>query len=88
MVRRSSNVWERDGKQQLVSVGSHKLWISTSGPPRKAVEPVILFFTGGGVPILAYARLQRLLSKHWRVFHDRSGYNRSERGPYELRTGQ
>ncbi|KAK3699959.1 hypothetical protein LTR37_016203 [Vermiconidia calcicola] len=89
MVRRSNNPWEREDLQQLVSIGSHKLFVSTSSPARKLNEPVILFFTGGGAPSMMYQRLQRLLSAHWRVyFHDRSGYDRSERGPHRVLIGQ
>lgn len=89
MVRRSDNPWENETRAGLISIGSHQLFISTSGPPRKQNQPVVVFFSGGGAPIAIYLRLQRLLSAHWRVyFHDRSGYDRSEFGPYETLTGQ
>ena len=91
MVFRSSNAWETSDRAELISTGSgHALWLSTSGPPRKHLhDPVILFFTGGGAPIAVYIRLQRLLSWHWRVyFHDRAGYDRSERGTEPVLTGQ
>ncbi|KAK3690653.1 hypothetical protein LTR37_019055 [Vermiconidia calcicola] len=80
MIWRSNNPWEREDLQQLVSIGSHKLFVSASGPARKVDEPVVLFFTGGAAPSI---------SAHWRVyFHDRSGYDRSERGPHGVLTGQ
>lgn len=89
MVLHSNNPWETEDVEQLVSIGSHRLWMSTSGPVRKAHEPVILFFTGGGAPAVTYRRLQHLLSVSWRVyFHDRSGYDRSERGSDRVLTGQ
>lgn len=89
MVLRSNNPWENTTISGLVSVGTHRLHISTSGPARKPGQPVIILFTGGGTPTVAYVRLQRLLSQHWRVyFYDRSGYDRSERGPDKCLTAQ
>lgn len=89
MVIRSTNPWETEDISQLVSIGSHKLFVSTSGPARKPGEPVIVLFTGGGAPAVTYCHLQRLLSESWRVyFYDRSGYDRSERGCHEVLTAQ
>jgi hypothetical protein len=53
---------------RLVNVTTHRLHVSTSGPCRKHGEPVIIFCTGGGTPAIAYIRLQRLLSQHWRAY--------------------
>ncbi|OQO07085.1 hypothetical protein B0A48_07652 [Cryoendolithus antarcticus] len=76
------NKWESDTVADLVDIGTHKLFISTSGPPRRRGEPVVLFFTGAGAPVATVCRLQRLLSEHFRVyFYDRGGYDRSERNP-------
>nr|OQO10889.1 hypothetical protein B0A51_16696 [Rachicladosporium sp. CCFEE 5018] len=76
------NTWKSDTVADLIDIGTHKLFISTSGPPRPRGEPVVLFFTGAGGPVATVCRLQRLLSEQVRVyFHDRGGYDRSERNP-------
>lgn len=82
MVLRSRNPWETTSKSELVSIGTHRLFLYASGPPRAHNSPVVIFFTGGGAPAAADVRLQSLLSKFVRVyFYDRSGYNWSEAGP-------
>lgn len=82
MVKRSQNPWETTTKSELVSIGSHKLFLSTSGPARVSGNPVVIFFTGGGVPVAAHLRLQAQIGDFARVyFYDRAGYDRSERGP-------
>lgn len=78
----TSNPWETTDIDALVPLSTHKLHVSTSGPPRRPGSPVLLFFSGGGAPCVTYMRLQRLLSQHIRVyFHDRAGYGYSEMGP-------
>jgi pimeloyl-ACP methyl ester carboxylesterase len=78
----ATNPWEMTTKRALVSIGSYSLDLSTSGPPRKSNEPVVLFFTGSGVPIDSHIRLQALLSKFCRVYIcDRAGYGNSEMLP-------
>ncbi|MCJ1478094.1 hypothetical protein MMC13_006769 [Lambiella insularis] len=85
----STNPWETTSKSELVSIGTHKLFLSTSGPPRKLGAPVVIYFTGGGAPVAMHVRLQSLLSDHARVyFYDRAGYDRSERGPIAHPTAQ
>ncbi|KAK6409045.1 hypothetical protein LTR95_018358, partial [Oleoguttula sp. CCFEE 5521] len=82
MLNTHENKWESDAVADLIDIGTHKLFISTSGPPRRLGEPVIIFFTGAGGPVATVCRLQRLLSDHFRVyFHDRGGYDRSQRNP-------
>lgn len=85
----TSNPWETTNIDALVPLSTHKLHVSTSGPPRSPGSPVVLFFSGGGAPCAAYVRLQRLLSKHIRVyFHDRAGYGYSEVGPGDQEDSQ
>ncbi len=89
MVIRANNPWENTTISDLVDIGTHKLNVSTSGPPRKVGEAVIIMFTGGGAPAKTYMKFHRLLSQRWRVyFPDRSGYDRSERGPDKVLTAQ
>jgi pimeloyl-ACP methyl ester carboxylesterase len=85
----ASNPWENETLSSLVDIKTHKLHISTSGPARKPGSPVIIFFTGGGAPAIAYTRLQRLLAATHRVyFYDRAGYDRSEPSPHNPFTAQ
>ena len=82
--KRRQNPWETSSKSELVPIGTHKLFISTSGPTRTPRSPVIIYFTGGGVPVAAHIRLQAVLSTFARVyFYDRSGYDWSQTGPVE-----
>lgn len=82
MITYHENPWETITKSDLVSIGTHKLFLSTSGPPRINQSPVVIYLTGGGVPIAAHVRLQALLSVFVRVyFYDRSGYDLSEQSP-------
>ncbi len=82
--KRRQNPWETSSKSELVPIGTHKLFISTSGPARTPGTPVIIYFTGGGVPVAAHVRLQAVLSTFARVyFYDRSGYDWSQVGPVE-----
>lgn len=89
MVIRRHNPWESETRSDLVSCGTHQLFVSTSGPVRKPGEPVILFFQGGGSPVATHIRLQKLISGFARCyFYDRSGYDMSERGPNKILTAQ
>ena len=91
MVSRQYNPWECETKSGLVRIGAnaHSLHVSTSGPPRRHGEPVLIFFTGGGTPGAVHLRLRRLLSGFTRVyFYDRPGYDRSERGSEKVLTAQ
>ncbi|MCJ1245873.1 hypothetical protein MMC30_003077 [Trapelia coarctata] len=82
MITYIENPWETTTRSELVSIGTHSLFLSTSGPPRTNKSPVLIFLTGGGAPVAFYIRLQALLSAFTRVyFYDRSGYNLSEPSP-------
>lgn len=62
----------------LVNIGTHSLWASSSGPVRKAGEPLVVFFTGGAAPAAEYVKLQEHISCFARtLFYDRAGYDRS-----------
>jgi pimeloyl-ACP methyl ester carboxylesterase len=79
MVKRTRNPWETTSKSELVSIGTHTLFLSTSGPARTPGTPVVIFFTGGGVTVAAHVRLQAMISSFAQVyFYDRSGYGSSE----------
>ncbi|KMU73844.1 hypothetical protein CISG_10231 [Coccidioides immitis RMSCC 3703] len=76
------NSWKNcPAKSSLVTVGTHSLFLSVSGPPRQQAEPVILTFTGAGNSTSSYPALERLVSPHARILlYDRSGLGNSERG--------
>lgn len=78
-----ANSWETSTRSGLVSIGTHALFISTAGKPRRAKEdPVVIFFTGRGVPIAAHARLQCTLAAYARVYlYDRASVEAHQRAP-------
>ena len=87
MVRRKDNPWEIETKSGLVSIGTHRLYLSASGPSRKPGWPVVIFITGGGAPVIAHTHLEERIGIHARsYFYDRAGYDRSERGPIKYLT--
>ena len=86
MIITTTNEWELYDKSNLVSVGSHSLFVSTRGPPRKPCAPVVIFITGGGAPTECYVHLHNAISKFARnYFYDRAGYGRSKRPDLEIK---
>ncbi|OJD12395.1 hypothetical protein AJ78_07003 [Emergomyces pasteurianus Ep9510] len=74
--------WNKDTISSLVSIGTHKLFLSVSGPPRQANAPVIIVLAGVGETIRSYPALERIVSPFARILlYDRSGLGRSEDGP-------
>lgn len=66
----------------LVSIGTHKLYVSTSGPIRKAGEPLLIVFPGANAACESWEPVSSLLQDTVRVLlYDRSGLGRSEHGP-------
>ncbi|KAL1970264.1 hypothetical protein VTN77DRAFT_5424 [Rasamsonia byssochlamydoides] len=78
-----NNEWETSPiKSSLVSIGTHQLFASVSGPVRTAGEPIVIVFAGAGEASSSYPALERLVSKFARILlYDRSGLGRSEDGP-------
>ncbi|KKZ68390.1 hypothetical protein EMCG_00159 [[Emmonsia] crescens] len=73
--------WNKNTICSLVSIGTHKLFLSISGPPRQAKTPVVIAFAGAGETIRSYPTLERLVSPFARIIlYDRSGLGRSEDG--------
>ncbi|PGH12814.1 hypothetical protein AJ79_04038 [Helicocarpus griseus UAMH5409] len=74
--------WNKDSLSSLVSIGTHKLFLSISGPPRQAEDPVVIVFAGAGETTRSFVELERLVSPFARLLlYDRSGLGRSEDGP-------
>jgi pimeloyl-ACP methyl ester carboxylesterase len=66
----------------MISIGTHSLWTSITGPPCKPQEPIIIILTGAGDVASSYTVIERLVSPFARIFlYDRSGLGRSETGP-------
>ena len=76
------NIWSTSRKSGLVSIGTHKLYVSTSGPNRMPGDPLLIVFPGAGAACDAWEPVSSLIQDTVRVLlYDRSGLGRSERGP-------
>ena len=66
----------------LVSIGTHKLFVSTSGTIRMPGDPVLIVFPGASAACESWKPVSSLLRDTVRVLlYDRSGLGRSEHGP-------
>ncbi|EAW12341.1 alpha/beta fold hydrolase [Aspergillus clavatus NRRL 1] len=70
-------------KYTMISIGTHRLSFSTSGPPRSPSEPIVVFIPGAGDVASSYCAVERLVAAFSPLFlYDRSGLGRSEAGPH------
>jgi pimeloyl-ACP methyl ester carboxylesterase len=69
-------------KSAMVSIGTHKLYLSTSGPSRKPREPIILLMQGLSSTLNEWVAVKRGVTAFapW-VEYDRSGLGKSESPP-------
>ena len=66
----------------MISIGTHRLYTSISGPPRKPQDPLIIMIAGAGDVATSYTALVPLVSRKSQVLlYDRSGLGHSEPGP-------
>ncbi|CAG8006295.1 unnamed protein product [Penicillium salamii] len=66
----------------MMSIGTHRLSFSISGPPRTLNEPLVVVIPGSGDVASSYAAVEPLVAKFARIFlYDRSGLGNSERAP-------
>ncbi|CAI7669112.1 unnamed protein product [Penicillium pancosmium] len=73
--------WDNGDKSGLVSIGSHKLYLSVSGPDRKPGQPIAILMQGLGSTIDEWVAVRELVLPFARwLNYDRSGMGRSE-GP-------
>ncbi|KAJ5995284.1 hypothetical protein N7481_002261 [Penicillium waksmanii] len=73
--------WDKGDKSGLVSIGSHKLYLSVSGPDRKPGQPIAILMQGLGSTIDEWVAVRELVLPFARwLNYDRSGMGRSE-GP-------
>src|SRR5437764_55012 len=78
----SRDDWDTAAKSGLVSIDTHSLFLSASGPPRIRGQPVVIILPGAGDTAASYPALERLVAPFARILlYDRSGLGRSEDGP-------
>ncbi|KAJ5129095.1 hypothetical protein N7526_007261 [Penicillium atrosanguineum] len=53
--------WDTGDMEGLVSIGSHKLYLSASGPERLAGEPIVLLMQGLGSTIDEWVAVRKLM---------------------------
>ena len=76
------NQWTTSEQSGLVSIGTHKLFVSTSGPIRLPGDPLLIVFPGANAACESWKPVSSLLRDTIRVLlYDRSGLGRSEHGP-------
>ncbi|KAI2733363.1 hypothetical protein CBS147332_378 [Penicillium roqueforti] len=73
--------WDKGDNDGLVTVGSHNLYLSVSGPDRKPGEPIVVLMQGLGSTVDEWIAVRKLVVPFARwLNYDRSGLGRSE-GP-------
>jgi pimeloyl-ACP methyl ester carboxylesterase len=73
------NDWETSAKSSRVSIGTHSLFISVSGPVRCPREPLVIAFPGAGDTAASWVAVERLVSSFSRILlYDRSGLGHSD----------
>src|SRR4051812_8390113 len=74
--------WNTGSPSSLISIGTHSLHLSTSGPPRTPNTPLILLMPGHGSTTTEWSAVKRLITPFARwLEYDRSGLGRSESHP-------
>lgn len=74
--------WNTGDESALVSIGTHKLYLSVSGPDRKPGQPIVVLMQGLGSTIDEWAAVRRHVVPFARwLAYDRSGQARSEDPP-------
>jgi len=78
----AENDWESNSKLDFVSIGTHKLFVSVSGLPRKPGDPIVVIIPGLGGGTSSWAAVVREVSSFGRVMlYDRTGTGKSEKAP-------
>jgi len=74
--------WDTGDHSAMISIGTHKLYLSAAGPSRTPGKPVVLLMQGMGSTIDEWVAVRRLVLPFARwVEYDRSGLGRSESPP-------
>ncbi len=76
------STWSTSEQSGPVSIGTHKLYVSTSGLNRMSGDPLLIVFPGANAACESWEPVSSLLHDTVRVLlYDRSGLGRSEHGP-------
>jgi pimeloyl-ACP methyl ester carboxylesterase len=82
MPKDGDEIWNAGDREGLVDIGTHKLWLYASGPPRNGKAPAVIIVQGLASSARGWIAVQRLLSFSSRVFsYERSGYGESQQSP-------
>ncbi|KAJ6075838.1 hypothetical protein N7499_007819 [Penicillium canescens] len=69
----------------MISIGTHRLFYTTSGTPRGPDDPLVVIIPGSGDVASSYAALEPLVSQFAQILlYDRSGLGKSESGPNRI----
>ncbi|KAH8666031.1 Alpha/Beta hydrolase protein [Tricladium varicosporioides] len=74
--------WNTGTKSAMISIGTHSLYLSTSGQERKSGAPAVLLMQGMGSLVDEWVVVRRLVTPFARwIEYDRSGLGKSEAPP-------
>lgn len=73
--------WNAGAKSGLLSIGSHSLYLSVSGPTRKPNEPIVVLMQGLGASLHEWVSVRALLPNVRWLQYDRTGLGLSELPP-------
>ncbi|KAF3398069.1 hypothetical protein F1880_006389 [Penicillium rolfsii] len=77
--------WTKDTGSAMVSIGTHSLYASISGPPRTPQDPLVVILAGAGDVASSYTALSPLVASFARILiYDRTGLGHSEPRPPNL----
>jgi pimeloyl-ACP methyl ester carboxylesterase len=78
----SQTVQSKEMGKTLISIGTHCLSFSISGPPRAPHEPLVVIIPGSGDVVSSYVAVEPLVAQFAQIFlYDRSGLGNSQQGP-------
>lgn len=74
--------WSTHTGSSMISIDTHRLHITITGPPRKPQDPLVIILPGASDVASSYTALSPLITHSNRILlYDRSGLGRSEPGP-------
>ncbi|KAI9929583.1 hypothetical protein MW887_001057 [Aspergillus wentii] len=78
----SQTNYNKDTHSTFISLSTHRLFLSISGPDRTPDQPIVLIFPGVGTSIKEWAAVKRLLEQTVRtLLYERAGYGESDESP-------
>lgn len=74
--------WAIHTGSSMISIGTHRLYITINGPPRNPQDPLVIILAGAGDVASSYTALSPIIACTSRILlYDRSGLGRSEPCP-------